>query len=149
VGSGSRTWTETCNNIRTNIMFLYVIHRPAFVWNTQRFGDWILSPSSGTTYWVGPSRCLYGKVRFPSTQQTWLYNQCIIRLNFIWCLTATLFGSHGTIIRHYYDRTAKVIELQNMYPYLVQHVHIIRKVMPKLERKNYNTDLLKILKVYK
>jgi hypothetical protein len=31
--------------------------------------------------------------------------------------------------------------------YLVQHVHII-KVMPKLECKNYNINLIKILKLY-
>jgi hypothetical protein len=29
--------------INTNIMFLDIIHRPAFVWNTQRFRDKIQS----------------------------------------------------------------------------------------------------------
>jgi hypothetical protein len=27
-----------------------------FIFKTQRFGDWILSPSSGKTYSVGPNR---------------------------------------------------------------------------------------------
>jgi hypothetical protein len=68
---------------------------------------------------------VYDKVSFSSTQQTWFYNQSILRLNFILFSTATCFGPHSTIIRQYYDRTAKVIELLNMDPYLVQHVHIV------------------------
>jgi hypothetical protein len=27
-----------------------------FIFQTQRFGDWIMSPSSGKTYTVGPNR---------------------------------------------------------------------------------------------
>jgi hypothetical protein len=39
------------------IMFLDIIHRPVFIYlKTKRFGDWILSPSSGKTYSVGPNR---------------------------------------------------------------------------------------------
>jgi hypothetical protein len=34
-------------------MFLDIIHR-LFYLKTQRFGDWILLPSSGKTYSVGP-----------------------------------------------------------------------------------------------
>jgi hypothetical protein len=45
-------------------MFLDIIHRPVFILKhrpvyfskTQRFGDWILSLSSGKTYSVGPNR---------------------------------------------------------------------------------------------
>jgi hypothetical protein len=38
----------------TNIVFLDVIQPPVSIWNTQRFGDWILSPSSGESLlsWV-------------------------------------------------------------------------------------------------
>jgi hypothetical protein len=50
--------------ISTNIMFLDIIHRPAFnlktksslYFKTQRFGDWILSPSSSGTYSAGSNR---------------------------------------------------------------------------------------------
>jgi hypothetical protein len=42
--------------INTLILFLDIIHRPVFIYNTKRFGDWILSPSSGGTYSVGPNR---------------------------------------------------------------------------------------------
>jgi hypothetical protein len=31
-------------------------HRPAYFFKTQRFGDWILSPSSGKTHSAGPNR---------------------------------------------------------------------------------------------
>jgi hypothetical protein len=34
-----------------------------------------------------------------------------------------------------------------MDSYLVQHIHIV-KVMPKLKCKNYNINLIKILRVY-
>jgi hypothetical protein len=30
-------------------------NRPVYFFKTQRFGDWILSPSSGKTYSVGPN----------------------------------------------------------------------------------------------
>jgi hypothetical protein len=56
--------------------------------------------------------------------------------------TATCFGPHGTIIRQYYDGTAKVIELLNMDPYLVQIVHI--KVMPKLESQYWPSKDIKL-----
>jgi hypothetical protein len=39
----------------TDIMFLDITHRPFFI-KKQRFGDWILSPSSGKTYSVGLNR---------------------------------------------------------------------------------------------
>jgi hypothetical protein len=49
--------------INTDIMFLDIIHRPVFIqkhrpvyFSVQRFGDWILSPSSGKTSSVGPNR---------------------------------------------------------------------------------------------
>jgi hypothetical protein len=41
--------------INTNIMFLDIMHRPVY-FSKQRFGAWILSPSSGGTYSVGPNR---------------------------------------------------------------------------------------------
>jgi hypothetical protein len=34
---------------------LYLKHRPVY-FSKQRFGDWILSPSSGKTYSVGPNQ---------------------------------------------------------------------------------------------
>jgi hypothetical protein len=37
----------------TNIIILHIIHRH---FDTRRFGDWILSPSSGKTYSVGSNR---------------------------------------------------------------------------------------------
>jgi hypothetical protein len=43
-------------------MFLDIMHRrfylktALFIFKTQRFGDWILSPSSGKTYSVGLNR---------------------------------------------------------------------------------------------
>jgi hypothetical protein len=37
------------------IVFLDVINCPVFIQNTQRFGDWILSPSSGGTYLLAQS----------------------------------------------------------------------------------------------
>jgi hypothetical protein len=40
--------------------------------------------------------------------------------------TAPCFGPHRAIIRQHYDRTAKIIELLNMYLYLGQHVDIIK-----------------------
>jgi hypothetical protein len=43
------------DTVYTTIVFLDVIHRPV-LFKTQRFGDWILSPSSGGTYSVGPNR---------------------------------------------------------------------------------------------
>jgi hypothetical protein len=42
----------------------------------------------------------------------------------------------------------KLFELPNMDPCLVHHVHVT-KVMPKLKCKNYNINLIKILRVYK
>jgi hypothetical protein len=42
----------------------------------------------------------------------------------------------------------KFFELPNMDQYLVQHIHII-EVMPKLKCKNYNINLIEILRVYK
>jgi hypothetical protein len=43
-----------------NIMFLDIIHRPVFIqitvlflFKTQRYRDWILTPFSGKTYSVG------------------------------------------------------------------------------------------------
>jgi hypothetical protein len=49
--------------INTNIMLLDIIHRPVLIqkhrpvcFSKQRFGDWILSPSSGKIYSVGPNR---------------------------------------------------------------------------------------------
>jgi hypothetical protein len=49
--------------INKNIIFLDIIHclvfiqkRPPVYLKKQRFGDWILSPSSGRTYSVGPNR---------------------------------------------------------------------------------------------
>jgi hypothetical protein len=33
--------------ISTNVMFLDIIHRPVYI-SKQRFGDWILSPATGT-----------------------------------------------------------------------------------------------------
>jgi hypothetical protein len=68
----------------------------------------------------------HGKV--PPTQQTWLYKQSILILNFYFP-TATCFGPHGTFIRQYYDRKTKLFELQNMDPYLVQHFHIRKLIL--------------------
>jgi hypothetical protein len=42
--------------VYTIIVFLDIIHNPIFIENTQRFGDSILSPSSGGSYSVGPNR---------------------------------------------------------------------------------------------
>jgi hypothetical protein len=42
----------------------------------------------------------------------------------------------------------KLFELLNVDPYLVQHVHII-KIKLKLKCKNYDINIIKILKVYK
>jgi hypothetical protein len=48
-----------------------------------------------------------GKVRFPSSQQTWLYNQSIFYFYFP---TATCFGPHGTTLDEYqHTVTAHVI----------------------------------------
>jgi hypothetical protein len=43
---------------------------------------------------------------------------------------------------------AEVIELLNMDPY-TSITYPYYKVIPKLEHKNYDTDLLKTLRVYK
>jgi hypothetical protein len=51
--------------LSTNIMFLHITHRPVFIWNTvlyisiQRFGDWILPPSSGKTCSVWPNILMF------------------------------------------------------------------------------------------
>jgi hypothetical protein len=50
-----------------------------------------------------------------------VFNQSILRLNFILFSTTTCSGPHGTIIRQYYDRSAEVIELLNMDPYFNSH----------------------------
>jgi hypothetical protein len=49
----------------------------------------------------------------------------MLKLNFILFSTAAYFGPHGPIIRQYYGRTTKFIELLNMDPYLVQNVYVI------------------------
>jgi ABC-type uncharacterized transport system permease subunit len=49
----------------------------------------------------------------------WQVKVSVYTTNLVIQSTATCFGPHGTIIRHYYDRMAKVIELLNMDPYLV------------------------------
>jgi hypothetical protein len=38
------------------ITILDIIHRPVLCFKTKRFGDWILTSSSGGTYSVGPNR---------------------------------------------------------------------------------------------
>jgi hypothetical protein len=45
---GGRLQPSKRSNI-TNAKFLDIIHRPVYI-SKQRFGDWILSPSSGKTY---------------------------------------------------------------------------------------------------
>jgi hypothetical protein len=76
-----------------------------------------VNKSYGTWY-------VYGKVRFPSnSKRGYTINRYSDGIFFS---TATCFGPHGAIIRQYYDCTAKVIELLNMDPYLVQHVHIMK-----------------------
>jgi hypothetical protein len=42
-------------NLNVTITILNIIHRPVFYLKTQRFGDWILSSSSGGTYSEGPN----------------------------------------------------------------------------------------------
>jgi hypothetical protein len=42
--------------INTIIVFVDIVHRHVFYLNSQRFGDWILYPSSGGIYSVGPKR---------------------------------------------------------------------------------------------
>jgi hypothetical protein len=42
--------------INITITILDIIHCPVLYLETQRFGDWIPSPSSGGTYSDGPNR---------------------------------------------------------------------------------------------
>jgi hypothetical protein len=49
-------WGKIHGNFNAVIVFEDIIRRPVFIYNTQRFGDWILSPSSGGTYSVGLNR---------------------------------------------------------------------------------------------
>jgi hypothetical protein len=46
-------------NIRVTITILDIIHRPVFFLKTRRFGDWILSLSSGRIYSNGSNRKIY------------------------------------------------------------------------------------------
>jgi hypothetical protein len=38
------------------LLYSWTLSIVLFSFKTQRFGDWILSPSSGETYSVGPNR---------------------------------------------------------------------------------------------
>jgi hypothetical protein len=40
----------------TMIVFLEIIHHLSFLFRTQPFGDWILSPSTNKTYSLGPNQ---------------------------------------------------------------------------------------------
>jgi hypothetical protein len=42
--------------INITITILDIMHHPVLCLKTQRFGDWILTPSSGGTYSDGPNR---------------------------------------------------------------------------------------------
>jgi hypothetical protein len=44
-----------CHLINITITILDIIHGPVF-YLKQHFGHWILSPTSGTTYSVGPNK---------------------------------------------------------------------------------------------
>jgi hypothetical protein len=70
------------------------------------------------------AKILHGKFSVNKTNLVSTINQ-YLDLIFILFPTATCFGPYATIIRQYYDRTAELIELLLMDPYLVQHVHII------------------------
>jgi hypothetical protein len=44
------------NGLLIQLLFFWTLSIVLFLFKTQRFGDWILSPSSGGTYSVAPNR---------------------------------------------------------------------------------------------
>jgi hypothetical protein len=88
------------------IVLLDIFHHPAFVWNTQRFGDWILSPSSGGTLSVGLNQ--FSQYLSPNLAQLSRLNQEM--------QTEFSLRDVGVLNK---NRTMENLETQSLYSYII------------------------------